>query len=206
MTKRKQTKSLYQFTLILRNVDENTPGLEDALYKAGCDDALINYRNGTVYLDFDRIGSSFKQTVVESIRAVESSSIKAVVINVAPENLVTESEIAKRLNKKRQIVSLWVKGERRKSNSFPKPIMKLSDRSPLWKWSEVCDWLYLNQIILDKTMVEQALFIEDLNASLEGRNANMKLREELLKEIEMSHVKNRILPSIQHKIDRALHR
>ncbi len=194
----KRTKQLYQFTLILKNVDEDTPNLEDSLYKAGCDDALINFRNGTVYLDFDRRGTSFKETILVAIRDVESSSVHAIVANVAPENLVTISDIAKRLNKKRQVVSLWIKGERRKSITFPKPIMKLSDCSPLWKWSEVSQWLYQNRIIDDKNIVNQAIFIEDLNASLEVRGVNKKLREELLKEIGTLKVKEIMLQNFEN--------
>ena len=44
----------YQFSLLLAGVDETTPNLENALFNAGCDDALINYKNGAVVLDFDR--------------------------------------------------------------------------------------------------------------------------------------------------------
>lgn len=40
----------YQFTLVLDGVDENTTNLDDILFEAGCDDALINYKTGTVYL------------------------------------------------------------------------------------------------------------------------------------------------------------
>lgn len=33
----------FSIYLILGNVSENTPKLEDSLYQAGCDDALINF-------------------------------------------------------------------------------------------------------------------------------------------------------------------
>ena len=139
----KKSKKIYSFTLVLRNVDENTPGLEDRVYEAGCDDSLINFRDGAVYLDFDRKADSFEKAVISAICQVETTG--AVVANVAPENLVTESDIAKRLHMQRQAVSLWIKGVRRKSKPFPKPVMKLSDRSPLWKWHEIAEWLYRNQ-------------------------------------------------------------
>src|SRR5215208_2964711 len=123
MISMKKISKTYQFTLVLKNVDENTPGLEDSLYEVNCDDALINFRNGAVYLDFDRAATSLEQAVISAIRDIESASIDAIVSHVAPEDLVTESEVAKRLEMKRQAVSLWIKGERRKS--FPKPVMKL---------------------------------------------------------------------------------
>jgi len=173
----------YQFILVLKNVDENTPGLEDSFYEAGCDDALINFRSGAVYLDFDREASSLQEAVLSAIRDVESASIGAVVTHVAPEDLVTESEIAKRLAMKRQAISLWIKGSRRAS--FPKPVMKLSDKSPLWKWREIAEWLYANKIKLEKELVINAEFIENMNLVLENRNPKSKqYRDSLLKQLD----------------------
>jgi predicted DNA-binding transcriptional regulator AlpA len=184
----KKLSKTYQFILVLRNVDENTPKLEDSLYEAGCDDALINFRNGAVYLDFDREASSLEQAVISAIRNVESASIGATVFHVAPEDLVTESEVAKRLKMKRQAVSLWIKGERRKS--FPKPVMKLADKSPLWKWREITEWLYKNKLIQEEELVMNAEFLENVNAALEERNAKIrKYRHGLLKKLE-NHASN----------------
>ena len=78
----------YQFTLILDNVDENTPNLEDALFEAGCDDALINFRNGVVSLDFERRGNDFEQTILSAIKNIESSGIGTTVKMVTPEHFV----------------------------------------------------------------------------------------------------------------------
>lgn len=170
--------------LVLKNVDENTPKLEDSLYEAGCDDALINFRNKTVYLDFDRKANSLEEAVLSAIRDVESSSIKPVVANVAPEDMVTESEIAKRLSVKRQTVSLWIKGERRQA--FPKPVMKLAEKSPFWKWREVVKWLFDNKVIatITEEEVRNALFFETLNIVLEERDAVIKeTRSGLMKKI-----------------------
>lgn len=173
-----------QFTLILKDVDENTLNLEDSLYEAGCDDALINFRAGAVYLDFHREADSLEQAVLSAIDDVESASVKPIVINIAPDDLVTEAEIAKRLNAKRQAISLWIKGERRSKIPFPKPIKKLTDKSPFWKWSEITKWLYNNHKI-DKTEVEEAIFIEDLNAVLEQRDAKTgRHRSMLLKKLK----------------------
>lgn len=174
--------NIYQFILILKNVNENTPGLEDSLYEAGCDDALINFRNGAVYLEFDREGVSFEEAVISAIKDVQSSTLNAEVLRVAPENLVTLSEMAKRLGVTRQIVSLWIKGERRKS--FPAPIMRLIEKSPLWNWCEVTDWLYQNRIIDNKALVDNALFIENINAALEERDIKTRsIRHNLLERI-----------------------
>lgn len=182
--KRTSKNQSYLFTLILKDVNENTPGLEDSLYESGCDDALINYRNNAVFLDFDREASSFEEAVISAIKQVESSSIKAVVASVAPENLVTMSEVAKRLNKTRQVISLWINEDRRKSASkpFPQPRMKLADKSPLWKWNEIVEWLYYHNLIKEKEPLDRAIFLENLNAALEERDNNVRKTRAILRE------------------------
>jgi hypothetical protein len=179
-------KKIYQFTLVLKNVDENTANLEDSLFETGCDDALINFRNGTVYLDFDREAISFEEAVISAIKDVESASIGAAVATIAPEDLVTESEVAMRLGIKRQAVSSWIKGIRRNSIlPFPKPIMKLSNKSPFWKWIDITKWLFRNHLIKEKEIVENAIFLENLNVVLEERDAKTrKIRRELLKKLD----------------------
>lgn len=159
----------HNFTLVLSGVDEETPDLEDSLYEAGCDDALINYRDGTVYLDFDRKANSLEEAVLSAIKQIESSSCGATVISIAPEDLVTESETAERLNVKRQAVSLWIKGERRTRLPFPKPIMKLSERSPLWSWSDIIDWYYKVGKLDNREKIEEAKFFHDLQTVLDQR-------------------------------------
>lgn len=181
---------IYEFSLVLKNVDENTTDLEDSLYEAGCDDALINFRNGTVYLDFDRESLSFDKAVLSAIKDVESSSVKAIVASVAPEDLVTESEIAKRFGVERQAVLNWIKRDRRSTHSFPNPVMKLSGRSPLWKWKEVVEWTvkYHNNLKKnDEVMYDYdvAVFLDNINAALEERNPKTrKARQELVRQIE----------------------
>jgi len=177
----KATK-LFQFTLILKNVDENTKDLEDSLFESGCNDALINFRNGAVYLEFDRESSSLEEAIISAIKDVQSASIIIDVSSVAPENLVTESEISKRLNVSRQSVSLWINKNRR--TSFPHPVMRLSEKSPLWKWNEITEWLYNNKIITDHEIVENSLFIANINGALEECDKNTRdMRHNLLNKI-----------------------
>ncbi len=181
-----KNRDTFQFMLVLKNVDENTPHLEDDLYEAGCDDALVNYRNGAVYLEFSREATSLEEAVVSAIKDVKTASTKVGVSRVSPENLVTEAEIAKRLNVKRQTVSLWVKGERRKG--FPPPVMRLSEKSPLWQWDEVAVWLFENKIIKDRNIVEGAIFIVNINAALgELDKRTQEIRHRLVRQIGNNH-------------------
>lgn len=181
----------YHFTLILKNVDETTPNLEDSLYEAGCDDALINYRNGAAYLEFDREASTLEEAVISAIKNVRSSTVDAEVASVAPENLVSESEIAKRLNKSRQSVSLWIRGERR--DGFPLPVMRLSEKSPLWHWNEVVAWLFEHHIINDKEMLESASFFANINAALGELDKNTReIQHDMLDRITIKPERPRV--------------
>jgi predicted DNA-binding transcriptional regulator AlpA len=165
---------VYNFTLILSHVDDTTPGLEDALFEANCDDALINFRNGTVFLDFDREGSDLESTIISAIKDVEGSSLNANVIGVGPDDFVSESEIAARLNIKRQAVSLWVKRQRRAGTGFPHPVLKLSERSPMWHWHEVVEWLYQQKKIQDAEIIKDAKCIGEMNLALSERNPKIR--------------------------------
>lgn len=172
----------FEFTLALKNANEKTLHLEDSLYESGCDDALIQFRNGAVYLEFSREASSLEEAVISAIKDVRSASVDMDVASVQPGNLVTESEMAKRLNVSRQVVSLWIKGERRKH--FPPPLMRISEKSWLWDWSQVTQWLFANEIIKDKMMVEHAMFISNINGALEEQDQRTrKIRHELLARI-----------------------
>jgi len=176
----------HQFTLVLKNVSENTPHLEDAFYETGCDDALINFRNNAVFLDFERPGHTFEETIISTIKQVESASVNAIVASVAPEDLVTMSEAASRLNKSRQALFLWISEARRRSTTlpFPQPAMKLSDRSPLWKWKEITEWLYFHNIVTERELVDRAAFIENLNAALDERDQRIrKVRAAILRKL-----------------------
>lgn len=159
----------YQFSLILDGVDDRTPGLEDALFEAGCDDALINYKSGTVYLDFDRAGDNLEEVILSAIKNIEASNIGAKIVSVAPEHLVSLSDIAERASMTRQAISLFVQGERGSGN-FPKPVLKIVNKSPLWRWSTVANWLYQQGRIRDHHVVDYAIIVEDINVALELRN------------------------------------
>ena len=75
----------YTFTLALEGVDHHTPNLDDVVFQAGCDDALLYSRNGGVFLDFEREGSSFEEAVNSAINDLENASLVAKLIKIADE-------------------------------------------------------------------------------------------------------------------------
>lgn len=183
-TLEEKMNSSHQFTLVLDGVDENTPDLEDFLFEAGCDDALINYKNGTVYLDFDRVGEDLEQSIISAINNVESTELGATIISVAPEHLVSLSDIAERVSMTRQAISLFMLGERG-AGSFPKPVLKIANKSPLWRWSAVAEWFYQQGKITNHDIIDNANVVEDINAVLELRNSKtFKHRRNILDRLE----------------------
>ena len=167
--------NIYRFTLILDGVDEKTSGL---------DDGLVNYKNGSVYLDFDREDENLERAIISAIKDIESANIGAKIVSVAPEHLVNLSEIAERVAMTRQAVSLLIQGSRGKGD-FPKPILKICNKSPLWRWSAVAEWFYQQGKINDHHVIESANIVEDINAALELRNKNsFEHKRKILNELE----------------------
>ena len=61
----------YQFMLIVEGPDLQEDGRLDALYEAGCDDALVGCSHGVQYLDFDRDAPTRVGAVASAIADVE---------------------------------------------------------------------------------------------------------------------------------------
>lgn len=132
-------KQEYEFTLILSGVKELTSEVLDALYEVGCDDALVGMRDGVAFADFSRTADSLREALLSAIRDVEAAGIGARVEHIEPDELVTMSEIARRLRITREAVRKRVAGLRG-PGSFPSPAGSLTSRSPLWRWSDVVRW------------------------------------------------------------------
>lgn len=60
------SRQSYAFTLTLAGAAEITETIEDAIFEAGCDDALLWSRGGVVYLNFDREAATFEDAVASA--------------------------------------------------------------------------------------------------------------------------------------------
>ena len=84
----------HDFVLVLAGVTDLTPEQEDVLFEAGCDDATISLRFGTIYLTFARFAPTLKEAVLTALRDVRRANIGAAVRYIDECNLVTQAEIA----------------------------------------------------------------------------------------------------------------
>lgn len=131
---------VYSFSLVLQGASELTPEIADALYEAGCDDALVGSRDGVLFAEFDREAPSSAKAIISAIRQVESAGVGLIVMRVEPDELVSSAEIADRAGLNRETIRLYAMGRRGPGN-FPPPVARLRSRSPLYRWTDVAPWL-----------------------------------------------------------------
>jgi hypothetical protein len=170
----------HDFTLVLTGVSELTQTVEDALFNAGCDDATIAVRSGRLFVTFSRSAESLKDAIISAIRAVWRANIGADVLRVDYCNLVTQSDIARRIKRSRQLVHQYMIGARG-PGGFPPPACEISDEAPLWYWCEVAYWLWENNMIKEDVL-RDAQEVDIINSVLELRH-QQKMMPELTDEI-----------------------
>ena len=170
----------YEFTLVLANIHDFDEQLVNRIFEVGCDDASLLTRNGVVYLDFDREAASFSEAVWSAIRQVESiAQPKIRVDSIQPDDLVTVSEIARRIQKSREYVRLLINGERGTGN-FPLPISGMSQKSMIWSWLRVSQWLFKHDLVSEE-QVAIAQEIADINQYLFHRDHWLEFNQRMKK-------------------------
>jgi len=66
----------FSFTVQVSGMSMDADYYEDALYKAGCADALIAVVGGTLFVDFDREAPSFEDAVKSATLCIENAGGK----------------------------------------------------------------------------------------------------------------------------------
>ncbi|HZS93890.1 MAG TPA: hypothetical protein VFA78_03770 [Chloroflexota bacterium] len=157
----------YDFRLILDGADIATLQSVDALYEAGCDDALFGATAGVQFGGFSREAPSLAEAVFSAIRQVEAAVPGLRVVRVEPDELVTVAEMARRTGRTRESVRLLTEGKRGPGD-FPRPITLLGEKQPLWHWSDAAAWFEAYGAI-DPATVRDSEFLAALNGALELR-------------------------------------
>lgn len=173
--RKKNVRETHRFTLVLEGARVLSAEMHDALFEAGCDDALLGSRDGALFLDFDREAGSLPEAISSAIHNVENSGIGLRVIRVEPDELVTLSDIASRIGRSRESIRLYANGERG-SGGFPPPISHIKGRSPLWRWTDVVPWLARHVVKEHLQVAQEAGVIAAMNALLEFRRRLPDLR------------------------------
>jgi hypothetical protein len=155
----------HDFVLVLSGIIELTPAMEDALFESGCDDATISVRAGRVFLTFTREAVSIRNAILSAIRNVRDAGIGADVLRVDDCNLVTQSDIARKIGRSRQLVHQFMTGARG-PGGFPAPSCQVDDSSALWRWCEVAHWLWENGMLKENAL-RAAQDVDTINCVLD---------------------------------------
>lgn len=94
----------YSFTLVLSGFEEITEAIENALFDAGCDDALLGVHSGSPYLAFDREAESLEEAIKSAIKNVEGCGQNIQVVRVIPPGADTMETINAYLKMRRQLL------------------------------------------------------------------------------------------------------
>lgn len=176
----KPCESEHDFTLVLTGITELTDKVQDALFEAGCDDATLSARSGRCFLTFSRIAPSMKDAILSAIDNVRKAGIGADVLRVDYCNLVTQSDIARKIGKSRQLIHQYIVGLRG-PGGFPPPACEITDGGELWLWCEVAVWLHENNMVRED-VPRDAEHVEVINSVLEVERQR-RLRPQLTAEV-----------------------
>ena len=181
---------IQDFVLVLSGVSEPDSQLEDALFEAGCDDAILAFRNGVAYLEFDRQAPSLDAAVLSAIRDAEYADSRLTVVSVEPGDAVNASEVARRARVTREYIRLLIHGKRGEGG-FPAPQSGITGKTLVWSWAKVVRWMLEHELLEDRTVVEAADIIRDINDALDVRQhpATMDRRLKYLRELQKSRNK-----------------
>jgi hypothetical protein len=160
---------VHSFILFLGGVNPLDDEHFDALYEAGCDDALFGLRDGAQYGAFDRKAPSFGEALASAIRDVTAAVLGLRVVRIEPDDLVTMAAIAERSGISREYARL-LSNKERGPGGFPAPVACVDKRTRLWHWPDVAHWLADNH----KAKAEVDAHAADLIAAM---NAAYDLRE-----------------------------
>ena len=173
------------FVLVVSGVSEPDSRLEDALYEAGCDDAVLAFRSGIAYLEFDRPAPSLEDAILSAIRDVEGADPRLGVVRVEPGDFVNASEIARRVQVTREYIRLLVQGKRGEGD-FPAPQSGITGKTLVWSWAGVVRWMFQHNLLADVAVVDTAETIRDINDALDIREnpATIDRRLKYLRELQ----------------------
>ena len=131
--------TVFSFTLIIRDSgDRDLNELSNTVFEAGCDDALVGCSNGVWYVDFDREAETMADALGSAIVALQGAGVA--VHSIDPSDLVTLSEMSRRLGRSRESVRLLVAGDRG-PGGFPAPLSGGKSGRRMWSWTECLAWM-----------------------------------------------------------------
>jgi len=107
----------------------------DRLYERFDEEIAVEEGPRGHFIGFEREADTFLDAVLDAIAELVSLGFEPLAVE---DELVSMSDIAERVGRSRQSVSMIVSGQRGVGN-FPLPVAG-NVRSPLWHWADVAAW------------------------------------------------------------------
>jgi hypothetical protein len=188
-----QTMKTYNFVLHfdLPNAKADPEDYLDALFEAGCDDALVGTGEaGVIALDFSREAEDASSALVSAVSNVLTAIPGARLTEAGPD-LLNLSEIAEWISEQvqpvtRQAIRKYAKGALAKTTvRFPAPAV--SSSSPVWHLADVLVWMRENHkvdVLKAAPLLESTQVIKTFNAAVSASSLD-RARDARL--IELAH-------------------
>jgi hypothetical protein len=157
----------FELSFKLPGVDADGEQYLDALYEAGCDDAMIGMgRRGFIGADFSRESASIELAVESAIQNVEKAIPGARLIDAGPD-LVGVSDIAALLECSRQNIRQLLTTADENA-----PVPAYQGNRDLWHCAEVLTWLRdAKRLEIAPELIEVATHAMKFNARNQSQKA-----------------------------------
>jgi hypothetical protein len=144
--------------------------MADALYASGFAGAIFGARAGVAYVELDALEGEFEQIVLDAIDALERAAEGLFVLRVEPDELVSASQIARRMARSRQSVSQLIAGERG-PGGFPAAVTFIDAQTRVWRCADVAAWFaeYEGDVQAGNTIAHEGEFLAAVNGALSAR-------------------------------------
>jgi predicted DNA-binding transcriptional regulator AlpA len=167
-----KTNDVFKFTLIFR-LPQNAPTAEqllDALFEAGCDDALVGMgRAGYLGLDFEREAKNADTAVDSAMRNVAAAIPGAKLVEAKPD-LVSATEVAELTGCSRQNIRKHLSDKA----DAPAPAY-FGGGVALWHLSALLPWLEkYTQLRVEETIARAAQAVMRANLAIQEQNLKQR--------------------------------
>ncbi|ASK33628.1 DNA-binding protein [Alcanivorax sp. N3-2A] len=168
----------------------------DALFEAGCDDALIGVAaQGYLSLDFSRDAAAAWNALQTAVEDVKKAIPEARLVSAGPD-LLNLSELAELLSERlvkvtRQAMRKYAKGEVKKvTTRFPSP--RVSGGTPLWHADDVLGWMTENHKIRQQA-ADRAAALRALTSATRTLNSTKEYQQSRTTDPDLVQKAERIL-------------
>ena len=149
----------------------------DRLYEGFDEEIAIEEGSRGNFVGFERQAETFLDAVLDAIDELHDLGFEPVAVE---DELVSMSDIAEKVGRSRQSVSMLVSGQRGVGD-FPPPVAG-NVRSPLWHWADVAGWFESHEKE-GATPEDRARILATINGTLARRGLSRE-RPAVVQEIE----------------------